>query len=811
MTTIWQNIKYGLRMLRKHPGFTAIVVVTLALGIGATTATVSVVKIAVFDPLPVSDPDRFLELGFVDKERGWSAGVYSSVLRDMQLQANLFAHVAAYQLDELTLSGEDLPRPVPGVWASTEFFRLWKVRPLLGRTFTPDEGQPGKDDVFVISHRLWQREFGGDPDIVGRTVFFRERAMSVVGVMPPHFSFPNAHYEYWRPVENPDPAQYPILQHGPNLRVIAETRPGVEAAEVQAYLDVLTNRQRQEQAPMSSTSVLQARELRKRFIAPELSRMIGLLLGASVFVLLIASSNIANLQSARMETRQQELATRVALGAGCARLFCQLLTESLLLAVLGGTAGLIVSAFGLDLLQELIPTNLPRLKPITLDKDALGIASGVTLSAGLLVGLVPALRAWRSSLSEVLKQGQVTGTRDRRRRRLSQALIAGQIALAVVLLVGAGLMMRSVIELLRVNPGLDPKQVVRIFPKTYELRRRSYDPDPSLDRATEAEFAFYADARQRIAAIPGVTDAGVAIEGGEVEASVIPGSPPTLLRKYWVGVEEANPLRVLRVPLKQGRWLDRSDTAGGVLVNETAAGRLWPGQAAVGKIFRAKEWFKDVAYEVIGVVGDTHDYSKHVAPLPTFYQAMEKARRPGVIQGAKYLVVRTAVDPVTLYRPIGQTLIAAGADLKMPAFYNMREDLWNKMARHHALLLYLSIFAGVGLFLATFGLYGVLAYSVARRIREIGVRMALGAQTGDVMRLILRQGLVLVILGSTLGVIVTLATGRVLRAYLFGVSSVDPLTIIAVVLLLAGVALFACWTPARRAARIDPMEALRYE
>jgi len=813
MSNLWQDIKYGFRMLRKNPGFTIVALLTLALGIGATTAIVSVVKIAVFDPLPVSDSDRFLELGHVDKEGGWSEGIYSSALQDMQRQTNLFALVAAYSWDTLTLLGDDFPQTVPGYWVTTDFFSLLKTPPLLGRTFTADEGQPGKDDALVISYRLWKREFGGDQAIIGRTIFFRERPMTVVGVMPPHFSFPDSHYEYWRPLKDPDFAQNHILKSGPNLRVIAKTQPGVKAAEVQAFLDVLTNRQRQAKDRQSSTPSLRSRNLREKFVAPEVSRLLGLLLGATIFVLLIAASNVANLQSARMETRRQELAMRVALGAGRARVFRLLLTESLLLAVFGGTAGLAVSAFGFALLQQLIPTNLPRLKPITFDMGVLGIASGVTLGAGLLFGLTPVLYAWRSRLSEVLKQGQVTGTRDRGRRRFSQGLIAGQIALAVVLLAGAGLLTRSVVGLLRVNPDLDPKHVVRVRPSIRDLLSRlDDDPDRAFNRQTEAAVAFFADAQQRVSAISGVTAAGIRIDGGEVKASVIPDSLPVPLEKYWVGVEEANPLRVLRVPLKEGRWLDRNNMGGGVLVNEAAARRLWPGEAAVGKIFWAKESFKEVAHEVIGVVGDTRDYNRYVAPQPTFYRAMQKAHGLDVLSGGgQYLVVRTTADPVTLYRPIDQALKIAGADSQKTTFINLHEELWNKMARHHTLLLYLSVFAGVGLFLAAFGLYGVLAYNVARRTREIGIRMALGAQIRDVMRLILRQGLAVVILGSVLGVIVSLATGRVLQAYLFGVSSVDPLTIIATVLLFSGVALFACWIPARRAAGIDPMIALRYE
>jgi putative ABC transport system permease protein len=816
MKTIWQDIKYGFRMFRKNPGFTIVAICTLALSIGATTAIVSVVKVAVYDPLPRSHSEKLLQLGHVQKEQGWSQGIFCSAFREIQHQRNLFSRVTAYHWDALTLLSEDLPRQVPGMWVTMDFFPLWKVRPLMGRTFTADEGQPGKNNVLVISYRLWKREFGGDPSIVGRTVFFREQPMTVVGVMPSHFIFPSADYEYWRPVEYPDSSTGPygpILQHGPNLRVIAETQSRVEVTEVQAFLDVLTQRQRQEQVHLSDAFVLRARDLRELFIAPELKRTFGLLLGASVFVLLIAASNVANLQFARMETRRRELATRAVLGAGRTRVFRQLLTESLLLAIFGGTAGLIVSFFAFELLQQLIPSNLPRLKPITLNVGVLGIASGVTLTTGLLFGLGPALRGRRSSLAEVIKQGETTGTYDRGRRRCSQALIAGQFALALVLLVGAGLIVRSVIGLLWVNPGLDPKHVVRVYPSISELRRRHYDPNPTLNRETEAAFAFFEDARRCVTEIPGVMDAGVGIEGGEEEASGIPGSPSTVLKKYWISVEESNLLRVLRVPLKQGRWLDRGDVGEGlrsVLINETAARRLWAEEPVVGKIFWAKELDVDVAYEVIGVVGDTLDYGKQAGPQPTFYRAIQK-ERGGVMTGGHFLVVRTAVDPVTLYGPIAQALKAAGADLKMPSFYNLHEQLWNAMSGHRALMLYLSLFAGVGLFLAAFGLYGVLAYGVARRTREIGIRMALGARVGDVTRLILRQGLMLVILGGVLGIAVALVTSRILHAYLFGVRSIDPLTILSVALLLGGVALFACWLPARRAARIDPMEALRYE
>ena len=340
------DLRYAFRQLLKNPGFTAVAVLTLALGIGATTAIVRVVKTAVFDPLPVRHPERFVQLGVVHKERGWWPGINPLALRDVRQQTNLFARLAAYSdNDGLTLRGDEFPQSVPGVWVTPEFFGLLDVPPLLGRTFTADEGQPGKDDVLVISHRLWQRQFGGDPAIIGHTVSFLQRPMTVVGVMPPHFSFPRARFvEYWRPAQPPDPATDDFMA---NTGVILEMRSGVEARQVQAFLDIVSQRQAKE-SQIAAEYEFQCRDLREMFSTREVRRTLGLLLGAIAFVLFIAAANVANLQLARTETRHQELAVRAALGAGRARVFRQLLTESLLLAVLGGAAGLAVTAFGLD-------------------------------------------------------------------------------------------------------------------------------------------------------------------------------------------------------------------------------------------------------------------------------------------------------------------------------------------------------------------------------------------------------------------------------------------------------------------------------
>lgn len=545
------DLRFAFRQLLKHPGFTTVAVLTLALGIGATTAIVSLVQTAIFDPLPVPHPERLIHLGNAGPKWNWSPGINASALRDARRETNLFARIEAHYLDILTLTGEDFPQPVRGAWVTPGFFGLWQARPQLGRTFAPDEGHPAQNSVLVISHSFWLRQFGGNPTIIGRTVPFRERPMTVIGVMPPHFSYPQAECEFWRPAEDIDPLWD---KHGLNLHAMAELLPGVTTGQVQAFLDLLT--QRQLQNDQIYKSAYQARDLRERFSSPEVRRTLNLLLGAIVFVLLIASANVAHLQLARTETRQQELALRAALGAGRTRVFRQLLTESLLLALLGGAAGLAVSAIGLDLLQKIIPATLPRLKPIGLNLAVLGISSAVTLATGLLFGLAPAWHGWRTNLSEGLKLSAATGRRDRRHGRFSQALIVGQLALVLVLLTGAGLMVRSAARLLQVNPGLDPKQVVRIYPWIEELERRHGNPDPLLDMEAEASFAFFADARQRVAAIPGVVSVGIGFDGRKTEVSAEAGPLPNLFMKYWVGIEEADPLRVLRVPLKQGRWLE---------------------------------------------------------------------------------------------------------------------------------------------------------------------------------------------------------------------------------------------------------------
>lgn len=813
-----QDLRFGGRMLRKTPGFTIIAVLTLALGIGATTSIFSVVKTTLFDPLPVRDPsDRYLQLVAVDKKQGsYAFGINGPALREVQQQTNLFSRVAAYEFEYLTLKGEDFVEPVSGQRVTPEFFRLWTLPPRKGRVFTEDEAQPGRDDVMVISYQFWQKRLGGDPNVIGRVIRFQERALTVIGVMPPFFVFPTAYYEYWRPFSGPHIPKGPIPQGTyewlPNTGVIAEMRTGISRTQVQAFLDVVSKRQAQEAPVPNAEFDIRCREMTELFSKPELRRTLWILFGAVGFVLLIASANIANLQLARTERRQAELAVRSALGAGRSRVFRQLLTENLLLGCLGGMASVAVIFVGLELLQKLISPELPRLKPVTINVGVLWFALGATLVTAVLFGLLPAKLGIRSRLSQALKLGAATTSRDRQSGRVSSGLIVCQVAVACVLLAGAGLMVRSVIRLLSVNPGFDPRNVVRVTPG---VDTKSLLTDQ--EHAPEKLDAIFQDMQQRVAAIPGVVSVGTGKEGADslpIAVSTSAGAPTINLEENFAGTGEANSLRTLGAPLLAGRWLERGDaaeSAPGILVNETAARRFWPGENAVGK----RLWFKkrsekgdeDVACEVVGVVGDMRLNRYDEIPKPALFRVLA---RTGVYGSSRFLVVRTTKSPLFLYGPIGRELKAAGAGWQ-PFFVNLEETLYAATAGQRTLMGYLLVFASVGVFLAAIGLYGVLAYSVARRTREIGIRTALGAKRQEVLRLIMVQGIRLLLVGLIIGLLSALALSRALSAFMFGITNHDTLTLVSVAVLFSIIAGLASYLPARRAARLDPMQALRYE
>ncbi|MCI0536573.1 MAG: ABC transporter permease [Verrucomicrobiales bacterium] len=806
------DLKFAVRQLLKRPGFAAVAVFTLALGIGATTAIFSVTRTLLFDPLPVSNPERFVELVAVQKKQGWSTpSLHSPTVLAVREQTNLFARLGIYEYYNLQLRGQDFPETVTGLRVTPEFFSLWTMRPALGRTFTPDEAVPGREHVIILGHRLWQSRFGGDPAILGRTIHFTGGSFTVVGVMPPYFRFPTGRDDYWRPFAGPQPlargADGSIPSISSNIGAIAQIRPGVQWSQVQAFLDLLSQRLAGEY-PFMAEFLVQARDLREIFVKPEVSRTLWALVGAAMLTLLIACANVANLQLARLETRQHELAIRAAIGAGRWRLIRQLLTESVLLACVGGLMGLIITAFGFELLVKLIPPELPRFKPISLSFGVLAVASTVSLATGILFGLAPAWSACRAFVGQTLKLGAAKTTTAAAPARFSRALIVGQVALALMLLSGAGLMARSVVALLSVNPGFDPHNVVEVYPGI-DLNRHG-----DRERSDEYIIGVLGDLQQRVASLPGIEAVGLCVSDyREWETFATEGGAPVKVQSFFIGTEAANPLSVMRVPLRQGRWLNRNDAtpaAPAVLVNESAAQRLWPGENPLGKKIWARALDRPGAldsFEVVGVVGDTR-WGRYDEMLPP---TVFRASTPRDAGNGRFLVVRTAARPVAVYQAIRREIKAAGADVVSPEFYSLDERFYAATAGHRILMSYLASFAGVGLLLSVIGIYSVLAYSVARRTKEIGIRMALGAAQREVMRLIIAQGMRLVGVGVAIGLVGASAGARALHSFLFGIGPNDPLTYIGVALLLGAVALFACCLPARRAARVDPMEALRHE
>ena len=817
-----QDLRFGARQLRKNPGFTTVAVLTLALGIGATTAITSVVRTAVFNPVPVSRAERLVVLKARDREKGWlTEGLNPVAARDVEAATNLFRRTVFLERDWLTYEVGNFPENIGGVRVSSGFFSLFAVPPKLGRLPSVEDSAPGAPPVVVLSCASWRNLFGGDPAIVGKTVRFKQTSATVIGVMPPHFMYPGQ-TGFWRPWSGPDAVAGEVVEtsqgFGPkslsSTGVIAEIAEGVDEKQAPAFLAVVQARQArtdhfQTQFTFISQSFLES------LILPEIKWALWAVTVAAILVLLIVAANLANLQLARVQTRQQELAVRSALGAGRARIFRQLLGENLLLALLGGGAGLLVTWYGLDLIASFVPPELPRLRPIELDRGALALACLVTLATGIVFGVAPAWMGGGAGVGANLKQASPAVTGARHPAMFARGLIIGQMAIVLVLLAGAGLMVRSVGKLLAVDVGFDPRHVVKLYPPlNNDIMTRHMNSDQGMAKAKAYVDAVYRDLQQRIAALPGVEAVGVAQVGGALN-SVSPkaGGPPVdpgQFQEYRVGLEHADPLQALRARLTQGHWLVRGDGERGrerVLLNETAAGRLWPGQTAAGKRLWIKTDNQEESVEVAGVVADLRENAYNELPSPTVFRAAPMT----VVGAARALVIRTSVPYGVLRPAVERELKAAGAASAQPAIQPLEEGLFLSTAPQRTIMRFLLFFAGAGLLLASIGLYGVLAYNVSRRTREIGIRVAVGAQHADITRLILRQGFALVLAGAGIGVVLSLMVNRLLKTFLFGVPSHDPITLLAVVAVLSGVAFLACWLPARRATRVHPMVALRTE
>jgi len=818
---LWQDLRYGVRMLIKHPGFTLIAVLTLALGVGANTVIFSVVNAVVFLRLPFSEADSLVLVGETDA-RGRPGGVAPANFLDWRAQSRAFEQVAA----KLDWSGYDLtggadPEQVIGVPVSADIFPLLKVQPALGRVFLPAEDRPGEPPVVVLSHRLWQRRFNGDPKAVGATLALNGKPHTIIGVMPAGFYLNRDTVsvaetdQLWAPLAQELGATGMAWRDTRNLRVWARLRDGVSLAQAQAEMEII-QRQHQQTYPSDEGARGVKVLLLSEWRAEKVRRTYGLLsilLGAVGFVLLIACANVANLQLARAATRAREVAIRLALGAGRMRLFRQLLTESLLLAALGAAVGLLLARWCVLVLPALLPDNLsiPRLDQVVIDRRVFAFTLLLTLLSSVLCGLAPALQAGKTNLQEALQASARSATAGWRGHRLRGFLVSAEVALALMLLIGAGLLLRSFVQLLKVEPGFDPSQVLTL---KIPAPDRPADPNPADVRRREL---FVRESLARLPALPGVRSAGLAdrlpLSGSPyLHRFTIAGNAASAPLRATTHVVSAGYFRVLSIPLKRGRLFDQRDgreAPAVAVINETMARRYWPDAGPLGQQIKQEGPDSNQLWStIIGVVGDVKESHLSLETAPEVYWSHLQL---GAESMGTTLVLRTEAAPRSVIPMVRRAI--AKLDQKQPVaqVLTMEEVISNSVSPQRFNLVLLGALAAIALFLAAAGIYGVMTYSVSQRTHEIGIRMALGAQTRDVLKLVIWQGMTLALVGVSIGLAASFALTRVMKSLLFGLSATDPLTFSVIALLLICVALLACFVPARRATKVNPLAALRAE
>jgi predicted permease len=806
LETLFQDLHYAMRMLRRSPGFTTVAVLTLALGIGANTAVFSVVNTVLIRPLPYPESDRLVEMWSTNPNANrWGRWTAYPRFVDWRRESKAFEEMAAVRTWVVNLGGGDHPESLYSVVTSSRLFRVLRVRPLLGRTFLPEEDQPGHDHVIILSHGLWQRRFGSDPTVIGRAVEIDRQSYTVIGVMPAAFRFPPElpaayNIDAWLPPA-PDPSRNERVSN--NYVVVARLKPGITLAQAQAEMNAINHGLAEKHGEDRSLGVNVAGWQQQ--VASEIRPALLLLLGAISLVLLIACANVANLLLARGGTRQRETAVRQALGAGRARLIRQLLTESVLLSLLGGAAGLMLAHEGLQLFIRMAP-DIPRLNETTIDPHVLLFTLALTIGTGLIFGIVPALNGSKANLQDALRESGSRLTSSPARARLRGVLVIAEMALALMLLTGAGLLIRSFVRVEEIDPGFNAKNLLTAF---IMLPQEKY-PEP------RRQGEFFREVMDRIASIPGVECAGgadsapmlsndtgpVSVEGhpampGEVE---IHAERPKITPDYF---------RAMGIRLLRGRvftWADNENSPPVAIINEAAARQYWPHEDPMGKRVQLEDGSAPVWRQVIGVVGDVRQDGLVNAGRPEVYAPLPQAPVPFVV-----LAVRTRVDPAALAAAVLHAVMAVDKDQPLFQVQTMQRVVDDSVAGRRFQMSLLSLFAAIALGLAAIGIYGLISYSVSQRTHEIGIRMALGAKRGEVLGLVVRQGMVLAIAGVVLGIGGALVLTRFLSSMLYGVGVHDPITLVSVALLLSGVAVLASFIPAWRAARIAPMVALRYE
>jgi putative ABC transport system permease protein len=815
MESLFKDIRYGFRSLWKRPGFTAVAVLTLALGIGANTAIFSVVNATLLRPLPFRDPERVLMLwGFLPKmaqtadKLPFAAGNFLS----LKEQNHSLENLAAFRAWGWQLTGAGEPELLSGARVSSDFFQAVGASPMLGRSFTPEEDMPNRAPVAIISYGLWQRHFGADQNVIGKTMTLTGQTVMVVGVMPQGFQFPGGanmipglqfalQNDLWVPMAFT--AEEKARQGNLNLAVIGRLKSGVSSNQAESELRAL-----EQNLPLGKIGyTINVLPLHQQMVG-KIRKLLLILLATVAFVLLIACANIANLLLARATSRQKEIAIRAALGAGRIRLIRQLLTESLLLSLAGGAVGFLLAMWGSSLLVSLIPADVPRIHEISVDGRILVFTLLVSFATGVVFGLAPALQASKLNLNESLKEGLRGTTAGSRENRLRGLLVISEVAMALVLLVSAALLIKSFVRLLDVNPGFNPANVLTMDVQLPNL-------PPSRYAKPDERAVFFEQLMDRIKAIPGVEGAGAVVTlplSGAFESTdvIIPGQESlSNAQRPEADYTTVTPdfFRTLQIPLLKGRQFttqDTNDSPGVIIINDILARTIWPNEDPIGKRFTVG--FEKTPREIVGVVGSIKQTTLDAVARPAMYMPHLQSPNNGMT-----VLVRTSGDPLAIAAAVRAQVRAIDRDLPVTHVQSMVQVLGASVAQQRFSMLVVGLFAVLALVLSTVGIYGVMAYSVSRRAHEIGVRMALGARTGQVLKLVLREGMTLTLIGIAIGLLGSFALTRLMATLLFGVSAKDPFTFISVAILLAAVALLACYIPARRATKVDPLVALRYE
>jgi putative ABC transport system permease protein len=800
-----RDLRFGARSLRRRPGFAAVVVLTLAIGIGGTTAIFGAVHGVLLAPLPYREPERIITVWTKDDVEGDSQqDVAPANFLDWRARQRSFATLAAAQPYSMDYVGPDGPEHL-GTWLVSEgFFETFGVRPLLGRTFVPEEYVAGRNNVAVIGEDVWRRRFNADRAIIGRQLVLDSIPRTIIGVMPRSFRFAPER-QVWQP--NVFDEGDKRLRRSTFLTVVGRLAPGVTLQRAQSDLDAVSAQLTREY-PRTNTGV-SARliPLPEQTVGHVRSALL-VLMGAVGLVLLIACGNVAGLLLARAVQREREVAVRVALGAGRARILRQLGAESLVLAMAGGLAGLIVAFAGLAAIRALAPETLPRLDEIAIGPSVLAFALATTLGAAVIFGIAPAVHATPTDVREKLAASSTRSGTGRPRRRLQNGFVVVQFALALVLLVGAGLLVRSFISLLRVERGFDPQNVLAVTVQSW-----------SYYRAPDRRASFVRDATARLAALPGVQAAGMTSSlpfaepigqnesGFEVEGR--PPASPEQAESVRSAAVTSGYFASLRIPLKEGRHFAATDVANAApvaIVSDALVRRHWPNESPLGKRIKMTSAGGWILRTIVGVVADVRHGGLHEAPRPTVY--VPHAQAP---TGANAFVVRTTGDPLAALAQVRAAFRAVNPVMPLASTTTLETLLDDSLRERRFHLALLGAFATVALLLAALGVYGVMSHATSERTHEIGVRMALGAQAMDVLRMVMRQGGLLALAGGVGGVMGAVAVTRLLRGMLYGVTPLDPLAYVGAGALLLVAAALACYLPARRAARLDPVSALRVE